>query len=263
MPETRNQGQDRGEVRLTANVDLLADNVLSKIRETQSGQPPETTPRRPDLRGIVLNGTGAAVSFMNPGGHSSEPEVIPPGQSFMIMFKGATLSEQTSNARDLFSHYGLTHGVTDSFLADLRSGAASRWIAECYGPAPFEKQSAQLTEVSWRDADGNQVDIRPEKGSGGAYGVRAPSMEEVYKIVLAPGIPSATLRGTDTNAENFTGGCYYMAVSTDWQTGAVKTKPIAPEVAKSFYGEHLVDIPVYQVTVDGAVARISRSNSTH
>ena len=244
----------------SVHVDLSGDAALAHIRasQAQSGESPATTPRRPDLRGIVLNDTGAEVSFMNPGGHASKVEIIPHGQSFMIMFKGSTFEEQVSNASELFRRYNLYHGVSETFLAALKQGDLSQWVAECYGPAPFEKQSGQLTHLTWMDADGIRTEIHPVKGPGGAFGVRAPSMEEVYKLVLAPGISTATLRGTTTNSENFTGGCYYMAVNEDWQTKAVTTKPIAPEVANGFYGEHVVDIPTYEVAADGTVALVAR-----
>jgi len=247
-------------IRPAVHVDLSADDVLAHIRasQEQSGVSPSTTPRRPDLHGIVLNDTGADVSFMNPGGHASNPEIIPHGQSFMIMFKGATLEEQFSSASDLFRRYDLYHGVSEKFLTALKQGELSQWVAECYGPAPFEKQSGQLTPITWMDADGIRTEIHPVKGPGGAFGVRAPSTEEVYKLVLTSGISTATLIGTTTNPENFAGGCNYMAVNQDWQTKDVTTIPIAPEVAKGFYGEHVVDIPTYVVAADGTVALVAR-----
>jgi hypothetical protein len=244
------------EITREVQVDLSGDTMLTQIKALQDQMQgsPSTTPRRPDVRGVLLNNTGDVLTFKNPGNNSDQLETIKPGEACMVMFEGSTLDAQIANAKSLFADFNLAQGLTSAFVDVMESGKAAGRLKECYGPAPYNEQVAQLKEVTWRDSGGNAINITPQTEIAGAFGVRAPSEEEVYRLVLSEGIAAATLQGTGTVAENFAGGSIYLGVSKDYQTKELRIKPIDPKHAKDFYGEHVVDIPTYVVQTDGSIA---------
>jgi hypothetical protein len=46
-----------------------------------------------------------------------------------------------------------------------------------------------------------------------------------------------------------------MAVSKDYKTGQIRTRPIDPARAREFYGEHITEIPRYVVQSDGSIVK--------
>lgn len=244
-------------------LELHGDQILAAIKEHAIKLGIESlpqTPRRPDVRGIVLNGTDGEIKFENPGGHSDHVETIPAGQAFMIMPKGDSLAEQATYAKAVFERFQLAEkGVTQEFLSALADGDLKDLVAEAYGPAPYEKQKDALVDsLTWKEVDGQESEMIAMKGSGGSFGVRAPGKEEVYRIHFPDAKPGDTpsLRGTNTVAENLVAREIYLGVTQDWQTGEISTKPIAPSVAAQFYGEHLANIPSATVDRSGNVTEL-------
>jgi hypothetical protein len=260
-------GMGSAQVREVAmsKVELSGDALLAQIRamQEQSQESPSKTPRRPDVRGVVVNTTDESIQFFNPGKHSDKPETIQAGEACMLMFKGATPAEQMKNAAELFAIYDLHNGVNPAFIDALGNGNASSMIAECYGPEKnYQGAADKLRDVTWTDADGAPTSIAPSKGAAGAFGVRPPAEEEVYQIKTSTAVFSAALAGTDSVAENFQNGHMFLAVGSDWQTGRTFTKPIVPSRAKEFYGSHVVDIPTYTVDASGALSKEQPATNT-
>jgi hypothetical protein len=248
-----------------SKVELSGDALLAQIRamQEQSQESPSKTPRRPDVRGVVVNTTGEQIQFFNPGKHSDKPETIQAGEACMIMFQGATPAEQMENAVQLFAIYDLHNGVNQAFIDELGNGNASSMIAECYGPEKnYQGAADKLKDVTWTDVDGAETTIAPSKGVAGAFGVRPPAEEEVYQIKTSSAVFDAALAGTNTVAENFENGRMFLAVGSDWQTGRISTRPIVPSRAKEFYGSHVVDIPTYVVDASGALSKEQPANNT-
>jgi hypothetical protein len=219
------------------------------------------TPRRPDVRMIVSNVSGSDMRFHNPGDHSggSKEEVIPSGgdkTAVMIMLKGATLAEQAANAQELFQLYDLgAEGLSARFVNDLKAGKLGRYIDEAYGPAPFEQQAAKLVDVTWVSEDGTSSTVNPVKGGNAAFGARAATDETVFLAQF-----QIYVKGTGTTPELAEGYGMNIAVSSDWQTGAESTRPIVPQVAKTYYGAHFDTIPAVTVHPDGRVKHIDLKN---
>jgi len=238
------------------------DKIWGQVKAMLDAQglslPP--TPRRPDVRLIVSNVSGHDLRFHNPGDHSgSKEEVIPSGgdkTAVMIMVKGATLDEQAKNALTLFSAYDLGgNGLTDSFVADLKAGKLADLIDEAYGPAPFEQQASKLVDVTWTAEDGASSTVHPVKGSHAAFGARAATDETVFLAQF-----QIYVKGTGTTPELAEGYGMNIAVSSDWQTGAESTRPIVPQVAKTYYGAFFDAIPAVTVHPDGWVKHIDLKN---
>jgi hypothetical protein len=235
------------------SVELSGDNILAKIKEIQTES--ITTPRMPDVRIVVKNNTDAEITFRNPGKHSDNDENIPPGEACMVMVRGDNLGEQFKNAQELVSRANLAGGLTAEFVKAMASGDYETLLKEAYGPAPFDKQAKQLQELVWKDANGTETKVTPIQEGAVACGARPPTNEEVYKLELShPGL-KASLKGTNTVAENFQEGSIFIAVSSDWQTGAIITKPIAPKIAETFYGEHYDNIPTFVVNRNGSLTK--------
>lgn len=249
------------------HTEMAADAIYLQLYATlqASGEELHDTPRRPDVRIIAENTGEDTAEFKNPGGHSSNPEQIPPSEAAMIMPKGDTLGEQQQNAQYIEQQYNITeNGLTQDFLDDLKSGALSEYVAEAYGPAPLEKQANRLESVSWQNHDGSSVNVEPAKGEHGAVGARPPSEETVFAVRM-PSNEDATIdvKGTETSAEHMhnTGDGHktiYVGVEpvrdpdNDWQpTGEVTTKPISPDVAQDFYGQNLDNIPIVNLDSKG------------
>ncbi len=226
---------------------------ISAALAAQGRDLPET-PRRPDVRLIVQNIGDSDVTFKNPGDHSGgKHEVIPADgdkRAAMIMVKGATLGEQQDNARILFERYNLgVDGLSPAFVRDLSSGALAQLVDEAYGPAPFADQAAKLADVAWQDSAGLAPQtITLVKGNAAAFGARAATKEKVFLAQF-----HIYVKGSATTPELIEGGSIAIAVSSDWQTGATTTRPIAPSVARSYYGSHFDAIPVASVHPDGMV----------
>ncbi len=214
------------------------------------------TPRRPDVRLIVSNISGSDMRFQNPGDHSASKEEVIPSTgdktAVMIMVKGATLTAQAANAKELFKEYNLgTEGLSQRFVDDLKSGKLSDYIDEAYGPAPFEQQASKLTDVTWKMQDGTSSTVPPQKGAHAAYGARAATSESVFLAQF-----QIYLKGTGTTPELAEGYGMNIAVASDWQTGKETTRPIVPSVAKTYYGEYTDNIPVVTLHPDGYVKSI-------
>ena len=253
---------------------LNGDQVLSDIRsQVIADATIPTTMRRPDVRMVIRNNTTEPVQFRNPGGHGTTAETIPPAGTLngsgqprdaaQVMFRGGTVDEQLANARAVDERYGLSErGFTTEFLADLEAGRVPE-IREIYGPSGFEEQSGALL----RDPatyDGQSV---PEasRGDNASYGARGkvidgvlqPTAETIVRIRVPVDV-AATLAGTDSVAERSyvaaDGNRYIvMGVSSDWQTGATNTRPIAPAIAREFYGAALDVAPVVDIDAEGRI----------
>jgi hypothetical protein len=241
-----------------------ADDIWQKVQEAleNAGAEMPQTPRRPDVRAIVKNTSGAEARFLNPGDHSaSKEESIPAAgddTAVMIMFQGDTLEEQYDNAQALFKKYNLHEtGMDENFIKAIRNGEASEFLKEAYGPAPFEGQAGKLVDVSWGKANGKTVDVEPKKGLSGAFGARAAATETVF-FVQVP----LFVQGSSTTPELIESAGIAVAVASDWQTGEVSTRPIAASVARDFYGEHCDNIPVVKVDMEGFLSEIDLKNGT-
>lgn len=244
-------------------LELDGDQILSAIKghAVKLGiESAPLTPRRPDVRGIVLNRTDGEIQFKNPGGHSDQIETIPAGQAFMIMPKGDSMAEQITHVKAVFERFQLAEsGVTQEFLSALADGDLNDLVAEAYGPAPYDQQKDALVDsLTWKEANGEVFEMIATKASGGSFGVRAPREEEVYCIHFHDSKPgdTASLRGTNTVAENLVDGKIYLGVTQDWKTKEISIKPIAPSVATQFYGEYLANIPTVKVDRAGNVTEL-------
>jgi hypothetical protein len=220
------------------------------------------TPRRPDVRLIINNITGNDIQFKNPGDHSGAKEELIPGSgdktAVMVMVKGETLAEQYKNAKTLFDQFDLgKQGFSGAFLAALKRGELADLVDEAYGPAPFESQAEKLVDVTWTGTDGKAIKIKPEKGAATAFGVREATMETVFLAEF-----EVYVKGTGTTPELVEGAGINIAVNKDWATGAETTRPIAPSVAETYYGEHFSKIPTAIVHPDGIVKSIDLKNGT-
>jgi len=242
-------------LRPPVSVDVSGDQVLAAIRRIREnlGEAPSAIPRCPSVRGVVRNVSGQEVTFVNPARNSAEQQSIPHDGAFMMMFKGSTLQQQANNAATVFAQHNNFDSPENlhSFLKALRDGTLGDYVAECYGPAPFEKQAKALVDVTWPEANASST-ITPKNFANAAYGARPPIQEEVYRLVVEEGT-TATLRGTDSVAEHFVNGQIYLAVSTDWKTQKTSTKPIQREHGSTFYGAHVSEIPTYRIGADGGV----------
>ena len=238
---------------------LEADALWLQIKTALAAQQKTlpTTPRRPDVRLIVANRSGAAITFKNPGDHSGGKEEIIPADgaktAAMIMIKGATLAEQHDNARFLYDRYQLGDiGLSTDFIHDLTTGVLSSLIDEAYGPAPLDEQASKLVDVTWQDtANTPATTIQPVKGTAAAFGARAATQETVFLATF-----HIYVKGSTTTPELIEGGSIAVAVASDWQTGAETTRPIAPSVARIYYGQHFDAIPVALVHPDGMVKEV-------
>jgi hypothetical protein len=218
------------------------------------------TPRRPDVRMILNNVSGQEIRFHNPGDHSgSKEEVIPVAgdkTAVMVMVKGKTLTEQAANAQELFKLYDLgTEGLSARFVEDMKAGKLSDYIDEAYGPAPFEQQASKLVDVTWKTEDGASSSVSPVKGSAAAFGARAATNETVFLAQF-----QIYVKGSGTTPELAEGYGMNIAVSSDWETGKESTRPIVPQVAKTYYGEFFDSIPVVTVHPDGLIKHIDLKN---
>lgn len=238
---------------------LKADDLWAQLAtalEAEAIALPQT-PRRPDVRLVVQNTSGQDITFKNPGDHSGDHhEHIPADgdkSAVMIMLAGDTLKEQRQNAADLYTKYNLgRNGLSDEFMTDLKSGKLSPYIREAYGPAPFIDQAQQLKPIDWNDQNHHQTHIKPEHGDFAAYGARPATLETVFLSKY-----EIYIQGSDTTPELVESDGMCIAVSTDWQTGRETTRPIAPSVAKEYYGEHYDRIPVATFDPTGDLKSLS------
>lgn len=240
---------------------LEADKIyaqVQKVLESTGKELPQTL-RRPDIRLILENTSGEELKFLNPGDHSKEqPEIIPAegDKAVMVMLKGDTLHEQLDNARKLDKAFNLSDkGLTREFAHALGTDKTSDMVDEAYGPAPFEGQSEKLVSLDWQAQDAEHVEIEPVKSNVCAYGARAATKETVFSSEVV-----IYVKGTHTIPECVEGTAMCVAVSSDWQTGEISTRPIVPSVAQEFYGAHYKDIPVVTVSPEGDVQSIDLKN---
>lgn len=241
---------------------LEADKIWVQVKALLSaaGAALPPTPRRPDVRLIVDNISGAEVRFKNPGDHSgSKEEVIPAAGAscaVMVMVKGATLDEQYRNAQTLYERYDLgAQGLSANFVEDLRQGRLADLVAEAYGPAPLQGQADKLTDVTWTAEDKTSARITPQKGAHAAYGARPATQETVFLAQF-----HIFVKGTDSVPELVESSGMNIAVSADWKTGKETTRPIVPSVGRIYYGEHVSKIPEVVVDPDGLVRRVDLRN---
>lgn len=234
---------------------LDADALWAQIKQALSdaSRTLPATPRRPDVRLIVNNISGADITFKNPGDHSgSKDEVIPASgtkTAAMIMIKGDTLDEQHTNAQKIYARYDLgNQGLSQQFIDDMKAGKLADIIDEAYGPAPLDEQAGKLVDVAWQGNDGTSSTITPVKGTAAAFGARAATNEQVFIAQF-----HIFVKGTGTTPEMIEGGSIAVAISSDWQTGKETTRPIVPSIARTYYGAHFDSIPVASVHPDGIV----------
>jgi hypothetical protein len=245
-----------------ANKVLSADAIYAQVKlaAEQAGIELPKTPRRPDIRLIVENITGMDQIFANPANHAGDKaEVIPPygdERAAMIMLAGDTLEEQQEAAAQLFARFDLGNkGLSADFVAAIKADRAGGLVREAYGPAPLQAQADKLNDIVWTQASGHTATINPVKGIAAAFGARAADKEIASTIKI-----NIAVQGTSTIAETVEGTSMVVAVSSDWQTGAISTRPIVPSVAQEFYGEHYAVLPIATVTPDGLLQRINLGN---
>ena len=235
---------------------LDADNIWAQVQAILHSRQIELpkTPRRPDVRLILNNISGTSQLFRNPGDHSSKAENIPATgdkTAAMVMVKGDTLPEQQGNARKLAQRYDLgKQGLSAAFVQALQSGEALDLVAEAYGPAPFDDQAKKLVKVEWPNANGSVDTIDPVHDTACAYGARAATNETAFLAEMA-----FLVKGSGTTPEQIEGGMV-IAVSEDWETKKISTRPIVPSVAKDFYGKHFDSMPVVNLDAEGFVRSI-------
>lgn len=239
---------------------ISADELWAQLKTLLAGRDLPATPRRPDVRMIVRNTSGRNVQFQNPGDHSGgKPENIPAqgdATAVMIMLAGSSLDEQFRNAEELDHRFDLqANGLSEAFVSALRNGQLADLISEAYGPASFEAQAEKLVEVSWTSAAGETVTVTPRKGPHAAFGARAATKELVFQAHFP-----IYVQGTGTTAELVESYGICIAVHSDWKTGRETTRPIAPSVARSFYGSHFDSVPAITVTSDGTVVQFDAKN---
>lgn len=234
-----------------------ADTLWQQVKDllAKDGVTLPTTPRRPDVRLICDNLSGGELRFKNPGDHSGSKEEIIPAtgdRAVMIMLQGDTLADQYRNAAALFEKYDLgNNGLSAEFLHDMQQGLLSSLVAEAYGPAPLEGQANKLAPILWQRDDGSYDSIDPVQGPAAAFGARPPSDEIVFRAEFP-----IFVRGTSTTAELVESEGMAIAVSSDWKTGAEKTRPIVASVAKTYYGAHFSGIPIAMIDETGKVAEV-------
>lgn len=241
---------------------LVADKIYEQITAVlqEKGTELPKTLRRPDIRLILENKSGKELKFLNPGDHSKQqPEIIPAEgdkKAVMVMLKGNTLEEQFANAEALTKKFNLKRkGLTEEFAFALGTDATTPYVDEAYGPAPFEGQVEKIVPLTWEKQDGSDVKIKPFKGKSCSYGARAATGETVFSAEIV-----IFVKGTGTIAECVEGTSMCIAVSSDWETGEISTRPIVPSVAQEFYGSHYESIPVVTVDPSGNVQTIDLKN---
>lgn len=235
---------------------LRGDDILQQVTALLAahGKTLPQTPRRPDVRLIVENVSGDAFSFQNPGDHSNKPERIPSSgdaTAVMIMLKGDTLDAQQRNAKTLCDTYHLDAlGLTGAFIDDMAAGKLGGLVAEAYGPAPFAAQAERLIDLDWEMSGGTHSKIPAHKGAHAAYGARAATLETVFLAKVR-----IYVQGTGTTPELVEGDGMAIAVDTK-ADGMQTTRPIAPSVARTYYGAHADTLPQVAVDPDGHVISV-------
>lgn len=234
-----------------------ADHIWAQVEQAlkNAGAELPKTPRRPDIRIILNNTTGKTLQFLNPGDHSGEKQEFIPGTgdqtAVMIMPGGTTLAEQYANAKLLDEKYGLSEkGLSEEFVRAMAKETQAGTLLEAYGPAPFEGQAARLAGLEW---SGNT--ITPVIEGNIAYGARPPEKQSVFRSEIA-----IFIKGTSTTPEKMEMEGMCVAVTSDWQTGLVSTRPIVPSVAKDFYGDHYRNMPTVELDTEGNLASIDLKN---
>ena len=238
---------------------FAGDAIYRQVQDILSaaGATLPTTSRRPDVRLIVENTSSATLTFQNPGNHSGgKPEVIPAegdARAVMIMLQGATLAEQQAHAAALVARYDLgSSGLTTAFIADLAAGKLKDFISEAYGPAPFAGQADRLQHLDWIKSDGAADTIAAVRENHAAYGARPASQETAFIARF-----DLFVKGTGTTPERVEGGDIIIAVDHPTDTQTFTTRPIVPDVARSYYGAAFARLPVVQLQSDGQVTAVN------
>lgn len=249
---------------------LSADNIWAQVKDILANHQVELpkTPRRPDLRLILKNVTGTTQIFRNPGDHSNKAEAVPAEgnkTAAMVMLKGDSLGEQLWAARELCKRYNLESEGLSSNLVQAIANQNEPLIKEAYGPAPFEEQAGRLVTLDWVDnytheilgtPQSKRITIEPSITDVCAYGVRNPETEAAMRAEFA-----VMVKGTSTVPERIDNEGIVIAVTEDWKTKGTSTRPIAPAVARTFYGAHYDAIPVITLHPDELVMRIDLKNA--
>lgn len=235
------------------DADAIYAQISAELAENGLGLP--KTSRRPDVRLILQNTTGMTLVFQNPGQHSDKAETIKEGEAAMVMLKGRTLTDQFDAARSLVAEFGLAAGgLTREFVAAIsKEGKALDRVAEAYGPAPFGKQAEQIVDLVWTHGNGIVETITPQKTDVCAYGARAATQETAFRIKSVVTESVIYVKGTGTTPERMECEGMVIAVTQDWSTKEINTRPIVPSVAREFYGAGYQDLPVAEVHPDGFV----------
>tara|TARA_R110002126_G_scaffold13118_1_gene56064 strand:+ start:310940 stop:311818 length:879 start_codon:yes stop_codon:yes gene_type:complete len=241
---------------------LSADGIYKQVKQllAAEGKDLPTTLRRPDIRLILDNNSGEELKFLNPGDHAKEnTEIIPAdgdSKAVMVMLQGESLAEQMANAARLVEMFDLAEkGLTKEFVHALGQGETKGLVAEAYGPAPFAGQSEKLVALNWKTQNSDPLMVDPVKTGGCAYGARKAEQEAVFGVAV-----NVFVKGTNTVPECAEGIAMCIAVSEDWETGEVSTRPIVPSVAKEFYGVHYDAMPEIAVSAEGALLEINLKN---
>jgi hypothetical protein len=243
---------------------LLADEIYAQLQSllgTQNIELP-TTPRRPDVRMILNNVSGATQRFYNPGNHSGDhmEEIKGAGDktAAMMMLKGDTLEEQYANAEKLYQEFNLgAKGLSPELLKSLSRPAVYTKMDEMYGPAPFKEQSEKLVPLNWLNNNGSESVIKPVFGEACSFGVRPATKETVF-LAKVP----IYMKGTGTVPELLEADGICIAVSKHWETGEISTRPIVPSVAKGYYGAHFDSMPVVTIHPEHGVSMVNLRNGT-
>lgn len=216
---------------------------------------------------------GLEYEFPNPAyGDNQRSNVAFDGKSaIMMMLAGDTPKRQLFNAQlvvDRLEAAGLEY-ITPEFIEREivdPDGAARAYVAQAYGPAPYEGQASLIKPFDLHLAGGVTERIEPQEGAGYKFGLRAPAKETAL-LVLYAGAPEdmfmtcaneartalnaieesvqAQLKGRVTALESLTGMGLVLkgiVLAVDQKTG--NTKPIRLDVAKEIYDMDKINVIV-------------------
>lgn len=231
--------------------DVIWQQVKAALAQTGTNLDPML--RRPDVRMIINNISGAPVIFQNPGQHGDKKENVPSEgdkTAAMVMVAGETLSDQHLNAFEMFNRFALgERGLTEEFVTYIQTPDAREFITEAYGPAPFDTQAKKLVHVEWTPLGRKMTAITPIFTEACAFGARAATTENAFVATL-----HVYVQGTTTSPELMENKGMVIAVSPN--DGKDTTRPIVPSVATGFYGDHFNRIPIVLVSDVGHVQSI-------
>jgi hypothetical protein len=269
---------------LTVDGEAIVEQIPESARGTKVDRIPDVRLilKTADLR--TPSDDKALFSFRNPAYEENKTsDVSFDGQNaVMVMLKGDTLQDQVNAAQmitqalenDPRFENGLTPDLINEILLDGFVG--KRFVAQAYGPAPFEKEKGRLETIQAPMKDGSFAEIVPSHHAFASFGMRLASKVEAYRVefpieldkinlvgteyveqflrTMSGAVPSF-IKGTDTAAEradSIVEGWMVIEVSNNWETGALEVKPIKPDAAKSFYTAAALDqMPIINVDREG------------